>query len=170
MPHVPHSQIDKHFTISMVNPCPMVPSPSYIEPLPSTPVHRVISSCSLIGSFQDIKLLLMERLRFSVSVTFAPDGKFGKPPPNNASEWKGLAGLLKRREVDLVSAGMGITLGRSLAFDYTVPIMEHRKTLIASAEKVKFDLQQEEIALWTGVEGNGSIHDWVWFLWAWIDH
>ncbi len=34
--------------ISMANPCPMVPSPTCKEPLPSMLVHRAISSCSII--------------------------------------------------------------------------------------------------------------------------
>ena len=47
----------------MVNPCPMVPTPSCIEPLPSTPIHRAITSCffKCTQSLQVSKIIYITR-------------------------------------------------------------------------------------------------------------
>ena len=79
----------------------------------------------------------METLNFSLTVSAPPDGKWGKPPNDLNGTWDGLTGMLKRREIDMVSAGLGMNLARTRGIDYTMPLMEHQKTLIAPVNIVK---------------------------------
>ncbi len=73
------SRIDIPFAVSMFNPCPVVPSPSCIEPLPSTSGHRAIPL--VMPTFTVVPagtLLLTHRLWESRERLWVPSGSYGQ--------------------------------------------------------------------------------------------
>ncbi|ELU16524.1 hypothetical protein CAPTEDRAFT_185486 [Capitella teleta] len=80
-------------------------------------VMRKDGSDSYSGLSIDALHLLAKAMNFSYRFIEPPDGGWGIQHPNGS--WTGLAGLLQRKEADIVAAAFSTTYSRSKVMDFT---------------------------------------------------
>ncbi|ELU16476.1 hypothetical protein CAPTEDRAFT_189588 [Capitella teleta] len=72
---------------------------------------------SYSGSYMDVLEMMATSMNFSFTCVEPPDGEWGVRHPNGS--WSGLAGLMQRREGDMVATAFTETFLRSQVMDFT---------------------------------------------------
>ena len=84
------------------------------------------------GYFQDMLFYITEKLNLTIETV---GGKFERPKLLENGSWTGLMGSIQRKEVDVLSMGMGINLQRSYVVDFPISTDRQAITLIAAIPK-----------------------------------
>ena len=83
---------------------------------------------SMAGLFPDVLQELQSNLNFTTSLTLVEDLEYGTKRENGT--WTGAVGLLQDGAINITTTGLTISLDRSLAIDFTIPVLEDGSTLI----------------------------------------
>ncbi len=83
---------------------------------------------SMAGLFPDVLQELQSNLNFTTSLTLVEDLEYGTKRENGT--WTGAVGLLQDGAINITTTGLTISLDRSFAIDFTIPVLEDGSTLI----------------------------------------
>ena len=100
------------------------------------------------GYFQDKLFCITDRLNLTLHTKEIPKEEW-KLLENGS--WTGGIGLLQRKEVDICSVGLGVTVKRNSVIDYPIATLRDKITLIASRPK------GTTVNMWVYIEVFGAI-------------